>query len=172
MTEEQAFQLTPHEVRSQEFEHRFRGYDRHQVDDFKQRVSEELERLLRERTQLEERVRSGQEQLKAFRERERAMNEALVAAQQLREDSRAAAEHEAELMLREARAEGMRIVAQAQQDEQGLRERFETLHRQFATYLANFRALLERHLGEVEGYQVHSQVMHQVQTELLLKRQA
>jgi len=64
----------------------------------------------------------------------------------------------------------LRILAQ--QDEQGLRERFETLHRQFATYLANFRALLERHLGEVEGYQVHSQVMHQVQTELLLKRQS
>jgi hypothetical protein len=63
-------------------------------------------------------------------------------------------------------------VGQAQVDEQGLRERFEALHRQFAVYLANFRALLERHLGEVEGYQVHSQVMHQVQTELLLKRQS
>ncbi len=75
-------------------------------------------------------------------------------------------------MLREARAEALRIVAQAQEDERGCASGFETLHRQFATYLANFRALLERHLGEVEGYQVHSQVMHQVQTELLLKRQA
>jgi DivIVA domain-containing protein len=166
------FQLTPHEVRSQDFAREFRGYERRQVDDFKQRMSDELDRLLRERALLEERIKAGQEQLKAFRERERAMNEALVAAQQLREESRAQASIEAELILREARTEAMRIVGQAQVDEQGLRDRFETLHRQFAVYLANFRALLERHLGEVEGYQVHSQVMHQVQTELLLKRQS
>jgi DivIVA domain-containing protein len=166
------FQLTPHEVRTQEFQKELRGYDRRQVDDFKQRMSEELERLLRERAQLDERIKAGQEQLKAFRERERAMNDALVAAQQLREDTRTQANHEADLILREARAEALRIVGQAHIDEQGLRERFESLHRQFAVYLANFRALLERHLGEVEGYQVHSQVMHQVQTELLLKRQS
>ena len=171
MTED-LFQLTPHEVRTQEFQKELRGYDRQQVDDFKQRISEELERLLRERVQLDERVKAGQEQLRAFRDRERALNEALIAAQQLREDTRVQANHEAELILREARTEAMRIVGQAQVDEQGLRERFEALHRQFAVYLANFRALLERHLGEVEGYQVHSQVMHQVQTELLLKRQS
>lgn len=171
MTEE-LFQLTPHEVRSQEFQKELRGYDRQQVDDFKQRISDELERLLRERVQMEERVKAGQEQLRAFRDRERALNEALIAAQQLREDTRLQANHEAELILREARTEALRIVGQAQVDEQGLRERFEALHRQFAVYLANFRALLERHLGEVEGYQVHSQVMHQVQTELLLKRQS
>lgn len=169
MTED-VFQLTPHEVRTQEFQKELRGYDRQQVDDFKQRISDEMERLLRERAQLDERVKAGQEQLRAFRERERAMNDALVAAQQLREDTRVQANHEAELILREARAEAMRIVGQAQIDEQGLRERFEAVNRQFAVYLANFRALLERHLGEVEGYQVHSQVMHQVQTELLLKR--
>jgi DivIVA domain-containing protein len=170
MTED-LFQLTPHEVRSQEFQKELRGYDRQQVDDFKQRISDELERLLREKVQMDERVKAGQEQLRAFRDRERALNEALIAAQQLREDTRVQANHEAELILREARTEAMRIVGQAQVDEQGLRERFEALHRQFAVYLANFRALLERHLGEVEGYQVHSQVMHQVQTELLLKRQ-
>jgi DivIVA domain-containing protein len=171
MTEDH-FQLTPHEVRTQEFQKELRGYDRQQVDDFKQRLSDELERLLRERVQMEERVKAGQEQLRAFRDRERALNEALIAAQQLREDTRVQANHEAELILREARTEALRIVGQAQVDEQGLRERFEALHRQFAVYLANFRALLERHLGEVEGYQVHSQVMHQVQTELLLKRQS
>ena len=53
-----------------------------------------------------------------------------------------------------------------------VRERHETLSRQFAAYLANFRALLERQLGEIEGLQAHAQITHQVQTELLLKRHA
>ena len=171
MTDE-AFQLTPHDVRGQEFTRAMRGYDRNQVDDFKLRVADEVERLLRERVQMEERHKGFQEQLRAFRERDRAMNEALVAAQQLRQDTKTQADHEAELLLREARAEGMRIISRAQQEEQMLRERCEMLHRQFAIYLANFRALLERHLGEVEGYQAHPQAASQVQTELLLKKQA
>ena len=82
MTDDHAFHLTPLDVRSQEFARTLRGYDRAQVDEFKLAISEELERLLRDRAQHEERLRSLQEQLRAFRDRERAMNEALVAAQQ------------------------------------------------------------------------------------------
>jgi len=167
-----AFHLTPHDVRAQEFQAAVRGYNRIQVDEFKLRVSEELERLLRERLQWEERIKNMQEQLRAFRERERAMNEALIAAQQLRTEARAQAEREAEGLIREAKAQAMLLVSAAQQDEQGVRERYEAAQRQFASYLANFRALLERQLAEVEGLQSHAQAMSQIQTELVLKRQA
>ena len=171
MTED-VFHLTPHDVRAQEFQRAFRGYDRAQVDEFKMRLSEELERLLRERAQLDERIRNFQEQLRAFRDRERAMNEALVAAQQLRHDAKEHAEREAEVIIREARTEALHNLNRAQQDEQLVRERTEALHRQFAAFLANFRALLERQLGEVDGYEAHTNLMAQAQTELLLKRQA
>ena len=115
MSDDHAFHLTPLDVRSQEFARALRGYDRAQVDEFKLAISEELERLLRDRAQHEERLRGAQEQLRAFRDRERAMNEALVAAQQLRVDSREQAEREAELVLREARAEAERILERAHQ---------------------------------------------------------
>jgi DivIVA domain-containing protein len=153
MTDDHAFHLTPLDVRSQEFQRAFRGYDSAQVDEFRLAVSDELERLLRDRAQHEERLRSAQEQLRAFRDRERAMNEALVAAQQLRVDSRAQAEREAELVLREAKAEAERILERAHQEEAVVRERAAGAARQFTTYVASFRALLERHLGEVDGLQ-------------------
>jgi DivIVA domain-containing protein len=117
VSDDHSFHLTPLDVRSQEFARTLRGYDRAQVDEFKQAISEELERLLRDRGQHEERLRSAQEQLRAFRDRERAMNEALVAAQQLRVDSREQAEREAELVLREARAEAEGILERAHQEE-------------------------------------------------------
>jgi hypothetical protein len=66
----------------------------------------------------------------------------------------------------------MLIISQAQQDEIGIRERSDAAQRQFASYLANFRALLERQLAEVEGLQSHTQAMNQIQTEMVLKRQA
>jgi DivIVA domain-containing protein len=153
MTDDHAFHLTPLDVRSQEFARAFRGYDPAQVDEFKLAISEELERLLRERAQHEERLRNAQEQLRAFRDRERAMNEALVAAQQLRVDSREQAEREAELVLREARAEAERVLERARHEEAVVRERADGAARQFSAYVASFRTLLERHLGEVDGLQ-------------------
>ena len=153
MTDDHAFHLTPLDVRSQEFARTLRGYDRAQVDEFKLAISEELDRLLRERAQQEERLRSAQEQLRAYQDRERAMNEALVAAQELRVDSRAQAEREAELVLREARMEAERILERARQEEAAVRERADGAARQFTTYVASFRTLLERHLGEVDGLQ-------------------
>jgi DivIVA domain-containing protein len=160
-----AFHLTPSDVRAQEFQRVFRGCDPAQVDEFKGRVAEELDRLLREKVKLEER-------LQGFRDRERAMNEALLAAQQLRVAAQEQAEKESESILREARADALRLLGTAQDEERQVRERHELLQRQFAAYLANFRALLERQLGEVEGLQAHAQLTHQVQTELLLKRHA
>ena len=153
MTDDHAFHLTPLDVRSQEFARALRGYDRAQVDEFKLSISEELERLLRDRAQHEERLRSAQEQLRAFRDRERAMNEALVAAQQLRVDSREQAEKEAELLLKEARAEAEKILERARQEEAVVRERADSVARQFSSYVSSFRTLLERHLGEVDGMQ-------------------
>ena len=148
MTDE-TFHLTPHDVRAQEFQKSLRGFDPMQVESFKQRVAEELDRLLRERAALDERVKNQIEQLRSFRERERAMNDALIAAQQLRTDIQAQADREAEAVMREARAEAGRIVERAQEDESAVRQRSEQAVRQLATYVASFRALLERHQGEL-----------------------
>lgn len=167
-----AFHLTPHDIRAQEFQSAMRGYNKVQVDEFKVRVSEEVERLLRERLQWEERLKNMQEQLRAFRDRERAMNDALVVAQQLRTDAKVQADHEAEMIIREAKGQAMLVVSAAQQDELGVRERYDSAQRQFAAYIANFRALLERQLAEIDGLQAHAQTMSQVQTEMVLKRHA
>src|SRR5437867_782690 len=87
-----AFNLTPLDIRKQEFRKTLRGYETLGVEDFQMRVADALERAIRERSVLEERLAALTEQLRVFREREKAMNEALVAAQQLREATRTAAE--------------------------------------------------------------------------------
>jgi DivIVA domain-containing protein len=151
-----SFRLTPHDIRAQEFARTFRGYSPQQVDDFRQRVAEELDRLVRVRNEQEERLKIAQEQLRGFRERERAMNEALIAAQQLREDARAQMLREAELATREAQVEAERIVARAHLDERLVRERAEGAARQFAGYITGFRFLLERQLSELDVLQTHA----------------
>lgn len=157
----EAFRLTPLDIRQQQFSRALRGYQTSEVDEFKLQTAEELERLTRDLSQYQDQLRAVEEQLRGFRERERAMNEALIAAQQLRADLRGQAEREAELVLREARAEAERIVERGRQEERAVRERADGAARQFTAYLASFRALLQRHLGEIDGLQTQvEQVDH------------
>ncbi len=151
MSDADAFHLTPLDIRKQEFRRSLRGYEPLGVEDFRVRVADELERVIRERSVIEERLSALLEQLREFRERERAMNEALVAAQQLRAETRAAAEREAQVILREAQAEAQRIVDEARQAEHAVRARVTEAERQFQAYVGGFRAMLDRQLGELRA---------------------
>ena len=146
-----AFHLTPLDIRKQEFRRALRGYETAGVEDFRLRVADELERVIREKSVLEERLAALTEQLRVFRERERAMNEALVAAQQLRQETRAAAEREAQVIVREAEAEARRQVDEARTAEAAVRVQMAEAERQFQGYIGNFRALLERQLAELKA---------------------
>jgi DivIVA domain-containing protein len=148
---EDAFHLTPLDIRKQEFRRSLRGYETEGVEDFRLRVAEELERVIREKSVLEERLSALVEQLRVFREREKAMNEALVAAQQLRQETRAAAEREAQVVLREAEGQAERLLEQARQAEQAVKHRMTEVERQFQAYVGGFRALLERQMAELRA---------------------
>ena len=97
------------------------------------------------------RRRSFHEQLRAFRERDKALNDALIAAQQLRGEVREQAEREAQLILREAQAEGERIIEAAKSDVRRMEEELDNLDRSRRTYLAQMRTLIARQLSEVEA---------------------
>ncbi len=146
-----AFNLTPLDVRKQEFRKTLRGYDTLSVEEFQMRVADALERAMRERQVLEERVSALTEQLRVFRDREKAMNEALVAAQQLRQDSRAAAEREGQVIVREAEAEAKRLLDEARSAQNSVQVKMAETERQFQQYMGGFRALLERQLAELRA---------------------
>jgi DivIVA domain-containing protein len=152
-----AFNLTPLDIRKQEFRKTLRGYDPLNVEDFQMRVADALERAMRERQVLEERVSALTDQLRVFREREKAMNEALVAAQQLRQDSRAAAEREGQVILREAEANAKRLLDEARSAETAVKVKMAETERQFQQYMGGFRALLERQLAELRALDGGSQ---------------
>jgi DivIVA domain-containing protein len=149
------FRLTPVDVRAQEFRRATFGYEKTGVEDFRGRVADEIERLLRERATLEERVHQLREQLKAFREREKALNDALVSAQQLRASTEAVARQEAELVLREARAQSEALLAEARDAERDVRRDTEEAHRHFSAYLVAYRGLLDRSLAELDALATH-----------------
>lgn len=148
MTDE-IFHLTPLDVRRYEFGRKVRGYDPVRVDQFREQVADELERLTRLNQELEQKARGFHDQLKSFRERDKALNEALVHAQQLRAEIRDQAERESQLVLREAQSQAERIVGDTQNDIRRLEDELAALERFRRNYLAQMRVLLERQLSEI-----------------------
>ena len=149
--QDEAFHLTPLDVRRYDFGSALRGYDKVRVDQFRDQVAEELERLSRLTADLEGKARSFHEQLRAFRERDKALNEALVSAQQLRGEIRDQADREAQLLVREARADGDRIIDDARAEVRRMQTEVDALDRMKRSYMAQLRALMTRQLMELEA---------------------
>ena len=150
MTDE-AFYLTAMDARRFDFGSALRGYDKTRVDQFRDQVAEELERLARVNAELEAKARSFHEQLRAFRERDKALNEALISAQQMRAETKEQATREADLIVREAQAEGERIIAEARESTARMRAEIDALDRARRGFLAQMRAMTERQLAELQA---------------------
>ena len=149
MEDDVAFRLTPLDVRRYEFPTALRGYDKVRVDDFREQLASELERLTRQNQDLDQKARTFHEQLREFRERDKALNDALVSAQQLRGEIREQADRESQLVLREARAEAERLLDDARAERRAMEEELAALERLRRAQLAQMRALAERQLAEV-----------------------
>jgi DivIVA domain-containing protein len=147
---DESFHLTPLDIRRYDFGAKsFRGYDEKKVEDFRNQVAEELERLTRVNQELDSKARGFHEQLRAFRERDKALNEALVSAQQLRSEIREQAEREAQLILREARAEGERQLDSIRNDTRQLEADMVGLEKSRRAFIGQLRQIAERQLAEL-----------------------
>jgi DivIVA domain-containing protein len=152
---EEEFRTTPIDVRSQEFSRTAWGYSTAAVEEFRERVAAEMERLLKERQILEERTHNLREQLKAFREREKAINDAVMMAQNLREATHKAAQHEVDALLRDARLRAEQIVEGARSSEVDARRDLKEAQHQFVAYVTAFRRLLDRQMAQLDALEAH-----------------
>jgi DivIVA domain-containing protein len=146
---DETFHLTPLDVRRYDFGRTLRGYDPERVEQFRQQVAEELERLTRQTQELEAKARGFHEQLRAFRERDKALNDALVSAQQLRGEIREQSEREAQLIIREARGEAERFLEGSRNEIRHLHAHIAELERARRSFLAQLRVMVERQLGDI-----------------------
>lgn len=114
--------LTPLDVRKKrgDFKKTLRGYDALEVDAFLELAAERMEELVKANLTLEERAQRLGEQVVALGGRERAVNEALVTAQQLRDEIRDQAQRESEQIRREAERESEQLLKEAEREAEHL----------------------------------------------------
>lgn len=144
--------LTPLDLKKQDFEKVFRGYDPVAVDAFLELAAEEMGQLVTKISGLEERVRGLTSTLEDYRQMERALKDTMVSAQRLAEESKDAARKDAELHLKEAKLEGQEIVAEAERRRVALERRIEELESLERAYILKTKSFLDEQARALESF--------------------
>ena len=143
--------LTPLEVRKKkgDFRKAMRGYDPALVDDFLDVAADRMEELVRENMTFADRVSRLEVLVAIIASAKKALTEALVTAQEMREETRRQAMRDADLLRREAEAEAADIRAAAHQAKEKEEDGLRRLRAQRSQLMKSFRAFLERELAEL-----------------------
>ena len=135
--------VTPLEIQKHEFSRKWKGIDPVEVESFLALIAEEMEEIARANSELETRVRHLQEENAEHRERERILKETLLAAQRASEDIRAAAQRQAEIVVREAQEAGERLTHSALQRSAEIEKAIHELKLQRANFRLQLQKMLE-----------------------------
>jgi cell division initiation protein len=150
--------ITPLDIQQREFKGRFRGYDREEVQAFLRSVSQAVGQLLKENTQLRERVEQLEAQGSDLRRKEATLNDLLVATQAMTEGLKESARKEADLTLKEAQLKAEDLLKRAHADYEGLQRDILALRKERMLALEKLRALLQTFMKmiEMEEIDLHS----------------
>lgn len=155
--------LTPLEVKKQEFDRVFRGYDPVAVEAFLELVSEEMAALVMRLNGLEEKLLAVQSTVNDYRQMEQALKETVASAQRQAEEARQTALREGELLKREAQLESDKMVAEAERRRASLEQRIEELESSERDFLRRLKTFLDEHRRTLEAHPLL--VVEQVQRE-------
>jgi len=144
--------ISPHDIRQQQFTVRmFRGVEPQEVDAFLADVADEYETLLKESQLLREQVAAQEERQRGVLELEKTLQSTLLTTQRLVEEMKAAARHEAELIVREAELRGEKAVEAARAEEARIRVDIQALKRIHRQLVAELGATLDRYQRMLGG---------------------
>ncbi len=138
--------ITPIDIQQQQFKTKFfGGLDPEDVDAFLQTVSQEMENLSRENSDLREQARRNADTAAEMTMLEGQLRETMLAAQRITEEMKANSQKEATLIVSEAELKGERILADAENKLAQLKTQIGDLRREKLQFEMALKSLLDTH---------------------------
>jgi len=135
--------ITPLDIKKQDFETTFRGFDKTEVVSFLEMVADEMEKLIRENLELKEKIKTATDKLENYTKIEAALQNTLIATQESADQMKASAQEIADLTTREANFRAEKLLDDQYEKLTEIRREFSSLKNQKVAFLVNFRSLLE-----------------------------
>ena len=139
--------LTARDIQNQQFSKRMRGYEPAEVELFLQSVAEEVERITLENGEMLEELGKLRSRVDELRKHERTLQETLISAQRMTEDMKARADHESELVVKEARIRADRMQREAQDTLTRLEADISRSKLDREVFERQLRSVVEQHLA-------------------------
>lgn len=138
--------FTPSEIKNKEFSRVKNGLEPTEVANYLDQLSTEIERLKEDKKQLEKVVEDRDTNIKSYQDVHQSVSDALIQAQKVGEETKLAANKDAEVTLAKAQVQADKIVNDAIEKARRLSFQTEDMKRQSKVFRSRFRMLVEAQL--------------------------
>lgn len=138
--------FTPSEIKSKEFTRVKNGLEPTEVANYLEQLSSEIERLKEDKKQLEKVIEERDTNIKSYQDVHQSVTDALVQAQKAGEETKLAANKDAEATIAKAQEQADQIVNDAVEKARRLAFQTEDMKRQSKVFRSRFRMLVEAQL--------------------------
>ena len=135
--------ITPQEIRSQEFGKKFRGYDPDEVKAFLDNLANDLDEIVLENKSLKEKISIVQKMVENYQSMETTMKEMLLAVQKTSEEKKRVAEREAENLIQDAKLKSERVLQETDKKLYELKRKILELKNLKDSYILKIKSILE-----------------------------
>jgi len=142
--------ITPLEIKKQNFKIRVRGFDPTEVESFLEMVADEYEIAVNEKNLLFEEASRLRTQLLDYQQVEKTLQETLMNAQETVSMSKENSKREAMIMVREAELKAERILDDAREKLDRMRNELSILRSQKESFARRLKHLLESQIELVK----------------------
>jgi cell division initiation protein len=142
--------LSPLDIHNKEFGRGFRGYQEDEVNEFLDQIIKDYELLLKEKRELEERLKQTDERVGHFTTIETTLQKSIIIAQEAAEEVRRNAQKEAKLIVREAEKNADRIVNESLTKARRIAMEIEELKKQSKVFRNRFKMIVEAQLDLID----------------------
>jgi len=138
--------FTPKEIRDTEFERVSKGYKVEDVDGFLSRLADQIERLMIDKNEADQKLVILAEKVEQYRKDEDALRSALITAERMKDSLLAEATQQKEIMLRDAQQKAEKIVYEAESKIDREEVTLHALKQQVAAFKSEVLSIYKSHL--------------------------
>ncbi|EHJ07056.1 DivIVA domain-containing protein [Staphylococcus simiae] len=138
--------FTPSEIKNKEFTRVKNGLEPTEVANYLDQLSNEIERLKEDKKQLEKVIEERDTNIKSYKDVHQSVSDALIQAQKAGEETKQAANKQAEATLAQAKSQADQIVGDAVEKARRLSFQTEDMKRQSKVFRSRFKMLVEAQL--------------------------
>jgi cell division initiation protein len=144
--------ISPKDIKKNDFKKSLRGFDPHEVEAFLETVSSLYEKLLIENSQLQEKIRTLTTDLEIYKENESTLQKAIVKSREITEDVINNAKKKAENITKEAELNAQKVMHDIDRDILLKNRELEEIKLRNEALIEDIKLYLADKLSELEDF--------------------